>query len=180
MLSFLLKFLMPAALAFAGGAYLAHRVDAAAVARLELRMAEEGRDAARDKARALAAEAATERKEQQISLDRALGEARAQARVVRETRIVTEEIPTHVPSDACRCIPLGLVRLLDAAATGRDPAALSLAPGQSDRTCAPLDAARLAAGIVENYGAARANAEQLNALEAWLAAEQAAHGDDGR
>jgi hypothetical protein len=64
--------------------------------------------------------------------------------------------------------------VLDAAATGRDPAELPLGAGQFDESCAPVAASDLARRIAENYGAARQNAEQLNALEAWVRAEEAA------
>jgi hypothetical protein len=61
--------------------------------------------------------------------------------------------------------------VLDAAALGVDPDTLSLAPGQSDGSCAPVKASDLAASVAGNYGAARANAEQLTALQNWIAAE---------
>lgn len=64
-------------------------------------------------------------------------------------------------------IPMGFVRVLDAASLGADPDTLSLAPGQSDDSCAPVTAARLAASVAANYAIARENAEQLNALQAW-------------
>ena len=61
--------------------------------------------------------------------------------------------------------------VLDAASLGADPDALSLPAGQSDGACAPVAADVLAANVAANYGAARSNAEQLNALEAWIRAE---------
>jgi hypothetical protein len=61
--------------------------------------------------------------------------------------------------------------VLDAASLGADPDGLPLAAGQSDGACAPVTAAALAANVAANYGTARSNAEQLNALEAWIKAE---------
>lgn len=62
------------------------------------------------------------------------------------------------------CVPFGLVRVLDAAALGLHPSALALPAGKSDADCTTIDYVALATNVIGNYGAARANAEQLNAL----------------
>ena len=64
--------------------------------------------------------------------------------------------------------------MLNAAAEGRDPADYQLPAAVSDESCTALTNADVAASVVGNYGIARQNAEQLNALEADIAARVAA------
>lgn len=92
----------------------------------------------------------------------------ARTRVVTRTQTILKEVPTYVTvqSDALPCNSVGLVRLLNAAAEGRDPADYQLPPGVTDDTCTAVTNAALAASVAENYGIARLNAEQLNGLEA--------------
>jgi len=97
-----------------------------------------------------------------LVLNHAVAEAKAQQQITTNTITITKEIPVHVPSTTA-CIPVGLVRLLDAAATGVNPG--DVAPGQPDDACAPVSWRSLAADLADDYGAANANAEQLNALE---------------
>lgn len=101
-----------------------------------------------------------------ITLASALKEATAQTKIVTRTRTLTQEVPRYVTvqQDAVACISYGLVRVLDAAATGRDPSDLELPAGQSDDACTTLTASDLARGVIENYGVAQQNAEQLDAL----------------
>ena len=87
----------------------------------------------------------------------------AQENVVTRIVKIREEIPIYVKDDST-CITWGLVRVLDAAVHGVDPAALPLAPGESNETCADIGADTLADSIVANYGRAGENAVQLNGL----------------
>lgn len=104
-----------------------------------------------------------------ITLNAAIAEAKAQAAVTARTITLTKEIPVYVTAEAERraCVPVGVVRLLDAFALGVDPATLSGAAADADDACAPIKAADFSARLLANYAAARANAEQLNALIAW-------------
>lgn len=78
---------------------------------------------------------------------------------------LTKEVPVYVTEIQDRaCVPYGLVRVLDAAALGSDPAALELPPGKSNDDCSPLEPSALARGILRNYEVAQQNAEQLDAL----------------
>lgn len=88
-------------------------------------------------------------------------------RIVTETVYINREIPTYVP-DTSHCITVGLIRVLDAAARGSDPAAAALAPGQFNETCAGIGSRALAESIVGNYGTARANAAQLTGLQGYV------------
>lgn len=142
----------------AGSAWVTHKVDASKYEALELSF------------KAAQVEAVTQARQVQkrdddISLAAAVAEAQAQANVVTQTQIVTKEVVRHVP---LRCVPLGFVRVLDAAILGRDPDSLPLPAGKSDATCAPVDTRALAERLAEDIGAARANAEQLTALQAWV------------
>jgi hypothetical protein len=127
-------------------------------------------EAAQAKATAAAVQAALERrdKEHAITLAAAVHDAQAQERVVTRTLTITKEIPRYV-KDTAGCITVGLVRVLDAAVHGADPAELPLAPGQFDETCAPITASALAEAVVRNYGACHGNAEQLTGLQVWIA-----------
>ena len=159
---------LAAILSGAGIGWTVHRVDESTIAAMKLTEAEAQLSAANTAA-------AIQKKEDAVSLAEAVSEARAQQQIVTQTVTLTKEVPVYVSAktDARTCITYGLVRVLDAAATGRDPAELPLDAGQSDDACAPVTASSLARNVAENYGAARANAEQLDALEAWVA-EQAA------
>lgn len=163
MFSFLLKFLLPAAFAFGCGVAIARHWDEGAVA--DLKLADKTAQI-----HALHAALALQKKQDAVTLAAALHEAAAQQKIVTQTVTMTKEIPVYVSPriDARDCIPYGLVRVLDSAALGADPASLSLPAGQFDDTCAPVKASDLAANVAANYGAARANAEQLGALQGWV------------
>lgn len=169
----LLKFLLPALLAFGAGLYAAHRWDAGEIAALKLADAKSASLALDTRLRVIEAQDA-------VSIRAAVNEARSQQKLADAKNRIPNEVRRHVPSLAQPCIPLGLVRVLDAAALDTDPDSLSLPAGQSDATCAPVDAARLAASVAGNYAVARQNAEQLNALEAWVAAESRSAPDPSR
>jgi len=166
MLTFLLKLLLPAVLAFGGGAYVAHRWDAGAIESLKLAQA-------KAEARALAARVSIVKAQDAVTLAAALGEARAQQKLTDEKNLIPREVRIHVPPSIDRsvCIPYGLVRVLDAATLGIDASGLSVPAGQSDGACAPVAASALAEAVADNYATARQNAEQLNALEAWVGSQ---------
>jgi hypothetical protein len=160
---------LAAVLSGAGIGWTVHRIDEATIAAMKLAEAQAQLAAAN-------AAAAIQKKEDAVSLARAVSEARAQQKITTQTVTLTKEVPVYVSAktDARTCVTYGLVRVLDAAATGRDPAELPLGAGESDESCASVAASSLARNVAENYGAARANAEQLNALEAWVAEQAAA------
>jgi hypothetical protein len=105
-----------------------------------------------------------------IVLDAAVKEAAAQTRIVTQTATLTKEIPSHV-KDSSTCITFGLVRVLNAAATGASPR--DTAPGQPDDACAGVSWRSLAGDLTDDYASGNANAEQLNALEDTVAATAA-------
>jgi hypothetical protein len=122
----------------------------------------------------------------------AVASAAGQAEAVAQTTIASlsaqlqQKVHTYVTpkQDAAvaashGCITYGLLRYLDGAATGVDPSTLPLPSGKSDDACAPVEASTVAAGIADNYSTARANARQLDDLEAATRAEIDAINADG-
>lgn len=138
-------------------AFVTHRFDLAKYEKLELQYAQ-----ATAKVQAQSYAIAT--KDMELSVDAAAREATVQQQIAVATITLTKELTRYV-TDTIACIPYGLIRVLDAAALGVDPATLSLPAGKSDNSCAPVTSSTLAASIIENYGTARANEEQLKALE---------------
>ena len=155
-----------ALLAGSATGYVVHRMDEGAIAALKLadQVAE---------TKAIKDEAAIQQSQDQANLDSALAEAKAQAAITARAHSITREIIVHVPQTQS-CIPYGLVRLLDAAAAGSDTAGAAIAAGQSDDACAPISWRAFADDLTGDYATGRANAEQLNALEADVASLVAA------
>lgn len=146
----------------ASGAWVTHKVDSAAYAALV---------AANTKAQLVAVQKAkdVQAATDKIALDAAVAEAAAQQKIVVQHDVITQEITKYVPVHVT-CITYGIVRLLNAASIGADPANVTHPAGQSDDACAPISPRALATNIIANYSIALQNAEQLNSLEAWITA----------
>lgn len=149
-----------ALIAFAGGVWLTSEVYSGKIAKIEL---------AHEKALSVAREEAREdqKKVDQIALEKAVADAEAQEVIITRTHTIKEEVPYYV-KDTSTCITVGLVRVLDAAALGADPADLALAPGEFNETCADVTASALARNIAGNYGLFHQNAQQLSSLQDWV------------
>jgi len=96
-------------------------------------------------------------------------EAKAQTAISRQTQIIIKEVPVYVsssPLPPVGCVTNGMLRLHDAAVLGIDAAGVPPPARQSDASCSTTSPSDFMAGIVNNYASARANAEQLNSLEA--------------
>jgi hypothetical protein len=106
----------------------------------------------------------------QITKSDQAAEVAAQAKIVTQTRTVTKEITRYVPrpgpSVSVPCVSNGMLRVHDAAVLGVDPSTILPPASSPDDACSPVAASDFMADINANYGVARANAEQLNALEA--------------
>ena len=90
-------------------------------------------------------------------------------RVVREKgETIIKEVPVYVPvqADAACTINRGFVRLHDAAAQGVVPEPA----GDSDAAAAGIALSAVAGTVADNYQRCHENAEQLKALQAWVAA----------
>lgn len=147
----------------AGSAWATHQIDEAAYLKLEAKY----KDA---ELAAVKAATAIQKAEDAVSLQAAVAEAASQQKIVTQTEIVTKEVPKYVPVASKCAVTVGFLRVLDAAVLGGSPADLPLAAGQSDESCATVDARTLALNIIANYGACKANAQQLTSLQAWAAA----------
>lgn len=153
----------------AASSYVTHRFDEAKLEKMELAYAQA-------QAAAVAQAQAIQGAEDKVSLDAAVAEAAAQQKIVTQTVTVTKEVVRHV-TDRVACVSVGLVRVLNAEVRGVSPDAIPLPAGKSDGSCSGVTNSQLAVSILDNYGLARANAEQLSALEAWVQATIAAsHG----
>ena len=86
-----------------------------------------------------------------------------------QTRTIVKEVPRYVTVEADRAcpIPVGFVRLHDAAASGdglpADPPA-----GRADEASSGIALSAVAETVAGNYGTCRRNAEQVIALQAYL------------
>lgn len=134
------------------------------VAGLQQRLA--ARDLAQAKAEAAALQARSYLADAQAAIARNAA-ARDQA-IQAQIQTVIREVPKRVDAKSDLCpVPWGLVRLLDAAASGADPGdvAARIAPGQPDDAASDVKLSEIAALLAGNFGAARQNAGQLEALE---------------
>lgn len=119
---------------------------------------------------------AVNRQTAQISAAAGAAEAAAQTRIVTVTRTLIREVPSVVTPQIDRDFPLpvGFLRVHDAAARGLDLPDLPDPAGRPDDAASGVAASDAAGAIAANYGACRADDEQLAALQAWLKAELAA------
>lgn len=90
-----------------------------------------------------------------------------QAEIRWHTRLIHDQVPRLVSVDTDRRFPLpvGFVRVTDAAAAGELPPA----PGVADGAASGVAASRAADIIAENYGTCHATAQQLRDLQDWTA-----------
>lgn len=115
--------------------------------------------------------------ERKLTATHQASEKTAQARLEIQHRIIIKRIPVYVstsPAPPVGCITWGLVRLHDAAVLGVSPDDLPNPADQPDNACSSVADSDFAAAVADNYAAARANAEQLDALEADVSARVAA------
>lgn len=141
--------------AFIGG-YVTHKFDNSRFLALELKYAAAEKEA-------IAKAASIQKTQDAIATDAAVKAAAGQIQIVKQQVIVEKRITEYV-TDHSDCITLGLIRVLDAAVLGADPADLALAAGQLNDACAPISATDLARNIAGNYAIARGNAQQLDDL----------------
>lgn len=144
----------------ASGAWVMHKIDSAAYAALVAKDAQAQLEAV-EKARAIQAQT------DKIALDSAVAEAKAQQKILVQHEVITQEITKYVPVRIA-CFTYGALRLLGAAELGTDPANLTLPAGKSDDSCAPVNVRSVVAALLANHFTFLQNAEQLNALEAWV------------
>ena len=106
----------------------------------------------------------------EVSRDAGAAEAKAQDRIRTVYRTLRAEIPAHVALETDRrfALPVGLVRLHDAAARGVELSRVPDPAGKPDGAASDVQPSDLAGAFVDNYGACRADGEQLAALQVWI------------
>ena len=104
-----------------------------------------------------------------IAMDAAVAEATAQQKIIVQHDYTTQEITRYVPTRTA-CLSYGVVRLFIHAGLGTSSYDLSNTAKYPDGACASLDASAFVTAVINNYYNYLANAEQLNALESWVAA----------
>jgi len=137
----------------------------AQVSALRLQLAARDVEAAKTQAAMLAAR----QKLADAAQDAAADHARRDQAIQRQIQSVIREVPTHVSvqSDAGCVVPWGVVRLLDAAASGAglDDVAAAIAPGQPDDAASDVKLSQAVALLAADLGIARQNAQQLTSLQ---------------
>jgi hypothetical protein len=120
-------------------------------------------------AHAAGASARTIQRQAAASETVAVADQRLQDRVHTVTRTLIQKVPIYVSAttDARYPLPLGFVRLHDAAAAGDDLSASAPGPDGSDDAASGVAASAAAAVIVGNYGLCRADQARLAELQAW-------------
>ena len=143
------------------GAYEEHKLDESRLLKVEA-----GYKDAEAKAAAHAAQVQKSIDDEALAASQAETAAQQSLAAAQQERLAN--VPAHVQVKYLPCVPLGLIRVLDAAVLGVPADTLALPARSTDATCASIDAVALAKGIAANYSAANANAEQLNALIAFV------------
>lgn len=107
--------------------------------------------------------------------------AKAQAKIEIRYRTLREKVkvyvPTETPAGVIRAddrLPLGAVLLLDAAARGDDPDAISVTGGRSYETASAVRFDQLIDNYVVNLGVGHQNTRQLIDFQDWAREQQAA------
>ncbi len=92
-------------------------------------------------------------------------EAKTQIQYV--TRTLIKEVPTHVTVESDnRCVvPLGAVRVLDAAATGNPT--ISYGPGESADQASGVELSGVVSSVTDNYGYTRELEAQVIGWQEW-------------
>lgn len=109
-----------------------------------------------------------ERKAAEVAFRAGQESAAAQERIRTVTKTIVKEVPVYVSREAdSRCaVPVGALRVLDAAARG-----VPVAPppaGQSDDTPSGVDLSAVVGAGAEDIGTCHAVRQQLIDLQAWI------------
>lgn len=141
-----------------GGGWLAHELAQGRAAKLEVTQQ-------RAFNAAIAIARTAERAQAETDFKAGMGAFMRDQIIQKRTITLIQKVPTYVTQKQdVACVSYGLVRVLDAAVSGADPADLELPAGQSDDACSPVKPSDLARSVAGNYGVASQNAEQLNSL----------------
>jgi hypothetical protein len=114
----------------------------------------------------------------QINTAAAAKDAEVQTSIRYITKTLIEKVPVYVSPETDRRFPLpvGLVRVHDAAVLGVDLSSVPDPAGRADDAASGVEASTLAAIVAGNYGACRADQARLSGLQGWVAAQASANG----
>lgn len=119
----------------------------------------------------------TERQQTDVTSEVEARATQTQVQIRTVTQTIIKEVPVYVPAeaDARFSLPVGLVRVHDAAATGSP---LPEPAGEPDGAAGFLEPSDippswLAATIAENYGTCRLDQSRLADLQDWIRQQQA-------
>ena len=104
---------------------------------------------------------------EQISQDVGQQVEETKAEIQYVTRTIIKEVPVHVTAESdSRCVvPLGAVRVLDAAATGNPT--ISYAPGESAGQASGIELSGVVSSVTDNYGYTRELEAQVMGWQDW-------------
>lgn len=154
------------AIGSAGGATVAWKIQDGNIASLKVANLEA-------KQKAVADAITKERAAAALSADAGRKAEDHQVQIRNITRTIVREVPTYVTVEAdARCVlPVGFVRVHDAAAAGRAVSATLDPAGRPDDAPAGIACSELGEVVAENYGAYRSVAQQLIDLQDLVAAQ---------
>lgn len=111
-----------------------------------------------------------------ITHDRDVDNAAEHQRIITVTQRIIQKVPVYVTpqTDSKFPLPCGFVRLHDAAASGADPATISLPAGKSDADECPVAASAAASIITLNYSLALGWRADAQTWEKWYVDQAAA------
>jgi hypothetical protein len=101
-----------------------------------------------------------------------VAEAAAQKAIHDRNTVLNKEIPRVLTPavDLAFALPVGFVRIHDAAAADVELSSVPLPAGLSDGSASPVEISRAAAVIADNYAECHLDAERLTQLQDWAAA----------
>lgn len=165
--AYIATFLVAAVLAGAGGFGLAWKLQDGNIAHIRLEQAQALN-------RAVAEVRAEERAAAKISSTIGARAADQKVKIQTVTKTLIREVPRLVTPEADhRCIvPVGAVRLLNAAAAGTGLSELADTAGEPDDAPSGIDLSEVVAVVADNYGAYHEVSDQLRHLEDWVTAQE--------
>jgi hypothetical protein len=150
--------------------YITYRVEESAVLRLQV-AGQEAIIKAQNSAKAEQAQA------DKITHDNDVLNALAHQKIVTNTVHILQKVPVYVSAQTDSAFPLncGWLRLHDAAASGADPATISLPTGKSDTDICPVAASTAASIIAANYELALGWRQDAITWQSWYDAQAATY-----
>lgn len=141
--------------------HFVHQVDLAKLQKVELEYKQAQADAA-------AAAKAEQAQLDKVSSDADAAELAQQKQMLADTQTRLAQVSKRVTRGANNCITWDLVRAIDSAAFGVDSDSMPLPAGKTGASCAGVDPAQLAAGIVANYAVGSRNKAVADGLQAYV------------